>query len=176
MLEIEDYKAYLLQNYNFIDDLRSANSLLYERLDDVFSVLEYIEERFTKYQKVEEELEVIFEVGFSFLHEQIEELKNLIRLYFQNDPIGLRKYEHLLNYHLYLSDLTDALKEKEQYNNDVKNALLSIEEDIDNILREKKDFDDSTLMRFNTLVEENVKVGTFSTLEIFSQIREELDI
>ena len=101
MLEIEDYKAYLLQNYN-LHDLRSANSLLYERLDDVFSVLEYIEERFTKYQKVEEELEVIFEVGFSFLHEQIEELKNLIRLYFQNDPIGLRKYEHLLNYHLYL--------------------------------------------------------------------------
>jgi hypothetical protein len=176
MIDLQDYKSYLLQNYNLLEDLKASNSLIYDRLADVLKVLAFIEERVERYQKIEEEFEVIFEVGFSYFYEQFEEVKNLIHLYFQKDFTGLKKYEDLINYNLYLTDLTEALKEKSLYNSDTKTVILRIVEEIETIISERREFGDDIFQRFNNMLQERVPVGTQSTQEIFALISEELDI
>jgi hypothetical protein len=125
---------------------------------------------------VEEEFEVIFETGFSYLHEQMEEIKNIYNLYFKGDLYNLKKFEILINYHLYLSDLEEALKEKSLFTEKVKKEFFKIYGEIEDILSEKKDFDQEIFDRFNTIIEEIAVVGTFSTQEIFGMIKEEIDV
>lgn len=176
MIELHDYKSYLLDNQDFIQLLKESNSIIYDRLEDVFNVLEFIEKRVEKYEKVEEEFEVIFEVGFSYLHEQLEELKNIYNLYFKNDLAGLKKYASLINYYLYLSDLVEALKEKSLYSEEAKQAISNIYDEIENIFSEKKDFKQEIFNRFNLILEEFAPVGTLSTQEIYGMIKEEIDV
>ncbi|NLD25904.1 MAG: hypothetical protein GX661_00935 [Acholeplasmataceae bacterium] len=176
MINLEDYKSYLLQNYNLLEDLKASKSLIFDRFADVLKVLGFIEERVERYQKIEEEFEVIFEVGFSYFYEQLEEVKNFIHLYFQKDLVSLKKYEELINYNLYLTDLTETLKEKSQYTADTKTTILQILEEIETIVSERREFNDEILHKFNNMLQEYVPVGTQSTQEIFALISEELDI
>ncbi|HHX80465.1 MAG TPA: hypothetical protein GX692_05325 [Acholeplasmataceae bacterium] len=176
MIDFHDYKSYVLDNQDLIQFLRESKSIIYDRFEDVFQVLEFIEKRVEKYEKVEEEFEVIFEAGFAYLHEQMEELKSIINLYFKNDVAGLNKYASLINYYLYLSDLIETLTEKSLYSEDAKQAIANIYEEIETIFSEKKAFEQEIFNQFNLVVEEYAPVGTLSTQEIYGMIKEEIDV
>ncbi|MDD3999348.1 MAG: hypothetical protein PHX62_00430 [Bacilli bacterium] len=176
MINLDDYKAYLLENKIFLDALKDHHSLIYERLEDVFSVMEYIENQVEKHERVEEEYEIVFEFGFSYLHGQIEEIKNLFNLYFKKDFLGFKKYDALINYHLYLCDLEETLKGLSLYSEQAKTAIFNIYEEIETILSEKKEIDYEILTKFNQTLEEFVSTGTFSNQELFAMMKEEIDM
>lgn len=89
---------------------------------------------------------------------------------------GLKKFQPLINYYLYLSDLTEALKEKSLYTDEAKAAISDMYDEIENILSEKKDFDQELFKRFNVILEGYAPVGTFTTQEIFGMISEEIEV
>lgn len=176
MINVQDYKAYVKQNYNFLELLRENNSYIYERLNDVLKVLGYIELLVDDETKVNEDLEVIFEVGFSYLHEQLEEIKVYYNTYFKKDYPLFRQYEQFINYSLYLDDLEEVLKEKKLYTIDTKKAIDEIAAEIENVLVNKFEPNKDLFEKFNNLIEANVPIGTLTTLEIFGMIVEELTL
>lgn len=176
MIDIHDYQSYLTQNRDFLEMLRENFRIIYDRFEDVLVVLDFIKERVSKYEKIEEEFEVIFEVGFSFLHQQLEELKNIFELYFKNDKGSLSKYQPLVNYYLYLSDLIESLKERKLYSKKAKEEISQMYDEIESILSEKKDYDEEIIKKFNLILEGYAPVGTLSTLEIYGRIREEIEV
>lgn len=176
MVNITDYKSYIHANYNFLELLRENDSLVYDRLSDLLKVLGFVELLVDQNKPLDEELKVIFEVGFSFFHEQFEEIKIYYNTYFKRDFLKFREHELLINYNLYMDDLEEVLKEKNLYDNELANAFGEIKEDIDNILRGKNAITLDTLNKYNETIELYVPVGTLTTLEIFSLIVEELQI
>lgn len=176
MINISDYKSYIHGNYNFIELLRENNSLVYDRLSDLLKVLGFIELLDDQKKPIEEELELIFDVGFSFFHEQFEEIKLYYNTYFKRNFLKFQENELLINYTLYLDDLEEVLKEKKLFDNEVGISLQEIKEDIDDILRGKKDITIDTFNRYNEIIEQYVPVGTYTTLEIYAMIVEELQI
>lgn len=176
MINVQDYKAYIHHNYNFLELLRENNSYIYERLNDVLKVLGYIEMLVDDEIKVNEDLEVIFEVGFSYLHEQLEEIKVYYNTYFNRDYPLFRQYEQFINYSLYLDDLEEVLKEKKLYSVNAQIAIKEIADDIDNVLLNKLNPNKDLFEKFNNLIEANVPIGTITTLEVFGMIVEELTL
>jgi hypothetical protein len=174
MIDIEDFKSYFHQNFSLIELLRENNSLVYDRISDVLKVLGFIEMLADEDKTIEEDFEVIFKVGFSFFHEQFEEIKAYYNDYFKRDFPKFLQYETLINYTLYLEDLEEVLKEKSMYNEDVKTAVNSITGEIDKILSAQLPFELNLLDNFNEILEHKVPVGVLTTLEIFAMIVEEL--
>ena len=174
MINIADYKSYVHGNYNFIELLRENNSLIYDRLGDLLKVLGFIELLVDQNKPVEEELELIFEVGFAFFHEQFEEIKIYYNSYFKKDYFKFKESELLINYTLYIDDLEEVLTEKKMYDKEISNAFGEIREDIDNILRGKNNISIDTFNNYNEIIEQYVPTGTLTTLEIYAMIVEEL--
>lgn len=176
MINITDYKAYIQANYNFLELLRENNSLIYDRLNDLLKVLGFIELLADQNKQIEEELELIFEVGFSFLHEQLEEIKIYYNTYFKKNLIKFKEKELLINYYLYINDLEDTLKEKDLFRDEIKGAFSEIKDDIELCLKDKKEHTIEVFDGYNQIIEQYVPTGTLTTLEIFAMIVEELEI
>lgn len=176
MLNIKDYKLYLKNNKKFLQMLSDKQSIVFDRLDDLFKVLDHIAKLIGKKKPLEEGMDLIFEVGFSYLHEQIEEIKLYYNFYFNDDYEKFKEHEVLINYSLYLDDLEDVLKEKDTYDAETQEVFDLIKEEIDELLANNKKLPPKILQRFNQYVEELVPVGTLTTLEIYAMIVEELQI
>ena len=59
----------------------------------------------------------------------------------------------MINYNLYLDDLKEALNEKELLNNETKEGLTELEQEIENILVKQEKFNDDDINRFDLMVE-----------------------
>lgn len=176
MIDIGDYKSYFHQNFSLIELLRENNSLVYDRINDVLKVLGFIEMLADENKTIEEDFEVIFEVGFSFFHEQFEEIKVYYDEYFKKDFHKFLQYDSLMNYALYLEDLEEVLKEKSMYDDDVKSVVNKISGEIDKILNDQLPFELNLIDSFNENLEHKVPVGVLTTMEIFAMIVEELNL
>jgi type I site-specific restriction endonuclease len=176
MINTIDYSSYLEENSQVLEKIKKMDLFTYERLDDVLQVMEFIMTRVNNYSKVEEEFEVIFEVGFTFIYDQLESIKTIYEHYFNKDDDSFKKYDHLMNYYLYLEDLVENLKEKSLYKLKTKKAIEDILSRIEEILKNKVDFTDQVFDEFNLIIEEFVPVGTLSTAEIYALILEEITI
>lgn len=177
MINIDDYNSWLEDNQDLIVMLEKNNSVIYERLDDIIKVLSYIEALYLAQKEVEEDLEVIFDVGFSYLYETIEEVKLYYENYLNNDFILLNQYSYIINYILYLDDLKESLIEEQLFSDDIKTLFSDIFNELDNILKEKKTFKLEILDKFNAKLD--VYISSFevvTVLEVFSRIAEELSL
>ena len=117
-----------------------------------------------------------FRSRFTYFHQQLEELKNIYEIYFKNDIAGFKKYQTLVNYYLFLSDLAESLKEKSLYKEEAKEAISGLYGEIEDIFSEKKDFDQEIFQKFNLILEGIAPVGTLTTQEIYGMIREEIEV
>jgi len=176
MINYSDYNAYIMQNNDFIGMLKDNKTILYERVFEIKTILDYLSEIAAKGNKLQEEMHVIFEVGFSYLHEQLEEIKLYYDIYFKKNVNQLKKYDKFINYSLYLSDLKDTLIDKAIYGQKTKTTFEKIANKIDKILKGLKKADDEIFDEFNIMLEECVPVGTLTTLEVFALVSEELNI
>ncbi|HHZ18835.1 MAG TPA: hypothetical protein GX390_06065 [Acholeplasmataceae bacterium] len=176
MINHGDYRAYLAQNDDFLRMLKDRKIQVYDRLHDIIVVLDHISARAERGEKIEEELHVIFEVGFSFLHEQIEETKTYYEKFFQRDTATFKQYDALVNYLLHLSDLEDTLKDRNLYRAETRAAISEVVGKIEDVIREKKPVIPEMFDEYNILLEGYVPVGTLTTVEIFALIGEELNL
>ncbi len=178
MINVDDYKSYYQDNNDFFDLLIENKSLVYDRLSDVFKVLGFIEMMVDMYTKIDEELEIIFETGFSYFHEQIEQIKIYYKDYFKGNFTKFEHYAPLINYSLYLDDLSEALDEKELLDKETKEAIEELGQEIENILIKQEKFTDEDIDRFDLAVGELITSSNpiYTTQEIFAMIVEELEI
>lgn len=177
MINIDDYNSWLMDNEDFLVMLEKNNSAIYERLDDVIKVVSYIEALYVAQKKVDEDMEIIFDVGFSYLFETIEEVKLYFKTYLNNDMLLLNKYSYVINYILYLDDLKASLIEKDLLNDEIKTVFSNIFMKLENILKERKPFKLEILDNFNS--ELDMYLSSFEVmtlLEVFSRISEELSL
>lgn len=177
MINKKDYDAYIAQNKMFLDMLKRTSPVLYERIYDVTVVLDYITHLFDNTKRIGDELQVIFETGFSFLHEQIEEIKAYYELYFNKEGSLLNKYASFVNYNLYLNDLSETLREQRgALSEEIILTIDNISEEIDDLMLNNKPADFGILDKYNNYLEGLIPVGTLTTIEVFALIAEELGL
>lgn len=180
MIQSKDYKNYLNAHKEFLKVLEDNNSILHYHLKDVIYVCDYIVEYFKKNGESDEavDLEIIFETGFKYLHEQLEQIKIYYENYFKKDYFLFKRYELLIHYALYIDDFCESLDEKGHLSAHRKNILSTLAKDIEKLIIEKGEWNDEIIDNFNQVIESCIPNHTeiLTTEDIFAQIAEEIEI
>lgn len=175
-MNVQDYQQYYQSNAMLLQKLEEENLFLSHRFQDLIKVLDYIVTLYEGSNKIEEDFEVIFEVGYVFLFHQFEDFKNYFTSYLESDYVLLKKYDTLINYTLYLDDLYQVLQDKDNFTEEQKKVFLNVQTSIEDILKNKAEVTETTFEEFNDSLEEVLlhTTDTITTLEVFEQIIEEL--
>jgi hypothetical protein len=176
MINSREYEAYMKENNDFLQAFQNINSLTYIRLSNLIKLLNIIVDMDKRKKNISDELEIIFDSGFTFLSDQIEDIKIYFNNFFDEDFDLLFKYEHLINVYLTYEDLMVSIKEQSVLDADTKKTIEHILFEIEDVLKYRKEFINEKYQEFDEVIQDisnrfpNVKI----TLEIFEEIYDQL--
>lgn len=176
MINSREYEAYMKENNDFLQAFQNINSLTYIRLSNLIKLLNIIVDMDKRKKNISDELEIIFDSGFTFLSDQIEDIKIYFNNFFDEDFDLLFKYEHLINVYLTYEDLMVSIKEQSKLDDSTKKIINDILYEIEDILRNKKELSNERYEEIDEVMMEissqypTVKI----TLEILEEIYDEL--
>jgi hypothetical protein len=161
-----------------IKQMEATNSPILITFKDVISVNDHICKLVEQNEKVDEELADIFEIGFGFLTNTLEDLKVYYNDYFKKNILELNHYAPLILYHIYLDDFKWHLLNKEEMNEERSKVIDRIESEIDSILVGRGPFNHELIDSYE---EEIRNITPFrddfhAVYTVFSMIAEELNI
>ncbi len=128
-----DYRNWLLENNDFLNHLSHHNSVLYLYIKDVIISLNYIDA--LEENEVDADMREIFDTGYAYLYNFIEELKIILENYFKNDFHKFIENDAFIHYYMYVSEIRDVLIDDNVYNEIVKEQFEYILEKIELILQ-----------------------------------------
>ncbi len=107
----EDYKHWLEDKQEFINQLIELDSLLFNRLEPVYNTLEYY-----KNKELNEQEFPIFDVGYMYLAEQIHGIENYISIFGSLEALEEQSvaYNYLMEVNDFYDD-HDLKDDKEMY-------------------------------------------------------------
>ena len=72
----KDYEYWYSENKNLFEHLEHHNSLIYNRYQDIFEVLNFIKNMDPK--DIDEDYELIFSEGFAYIYDRINYIKSFL--------------------------------------------------------------------------------------------------
>lgn len=174
----KEFRQWLDENAHFYEHLRMHDSILYNRFLPVYEVLRYLyEEELQNYESADEDVLKIFQVGFEYLHSQVNICKIYLEKVFNNDIHELLEYEQIINYVLYIEDLQYELNENNIEVDD--NKLNQLTHYLESIIMKKKLVPENIKMYVDSKVHEiigNDDHNFNSIIDIFVEIADALEI
>ena len=177
MINYKDYSQYISENKKIINILNDNGSIIYDRIDDAISALDIISDYAKKSNKLEEEIETIFEVGFTYIHEQLELIKIYFYDYFKGDYLLFKQFEKAIYYILFIDDLCEVLDEMEYLTDERRDYFENISREIEERIQSRKEFDIPYFENLEIGISSHLprKAEIYTTEMIFADIREELE-
>jgi hypothetical protein len=171
-----DYNSWIKENKTFLNKLANHNSLLYDNLNDVVKVVDYINSGKPVPKDIDSKL--FFDTGYAYLNTTVSELKLYLEKYFNNDIHILLEYESLIFYSLYLDEIKMLIIDQNKYTETIKAEFDRILQEIEDTLSQRRPFSDDMITDFNIALESVLpKDVTYITIpEIFFRAAEELNI
>lgn len=172
----EDYINYINEHNDLIEKLYSTNSQLLLCLDDVIKVCDHIY-KISQDQTISDELAQIFEIGFGYLANAIEDLEAYYNECLNKDIILFNQYAELIIYLILIEDFKSYLISNDEYTSAEKEVIENMITEIDNIISNKKDFNDLMIKDYTDKLERLDFNEEFKpTYTVFSMILEELEV
>ena len=173
----KDYASWKIENNDTIEEFVKNHSVIYERLEPVYEVLNHIYNMVVEKQEVDEDLETIFEVGFNYLHTQFDIIKIYFETLFQSKCDDFVEYSDMILFLLYIFDLR-ADMESNDINPDIV-ELDDLEVNIENMIMERRDdheFINSKMNETLAIVFDLMDYEYVSIIDVFVEIAENLGI
>lgn len=170
----EDYINYIGENNDFLDKLYSTNSELLFCFEDVIKVCDTIYKMYDKKETISDEINEIFEIGFGYLVNTINDLKSYYKDCLNSDIIALNHYSRILVYSILLEDYKAYLVSNEEYDGNVKDVVEKGLKEVDDIVTNKKTFDDEVIQSLEKILNFATEEDYKPSYLIFSMIFEEL--
>lgn len=173
---INDYKNWFKNKQELIHHFMHHNSIIFTRVENVIKTLNFISK--LKEEELNDDYSVIFDCGYSYIYQIVGEVELYLDKYFNNNMHEFLNYEPIINYSLYLNDLKEALIEDESYSEELNNEINQINNNIENILSQRRQFILRVLEEYDNrilaLIDPNKTILT--TPEVYDRIYEELQI
>ncbi len=176
----KDYQRFKEDNLEILKMIKNNGENTYLLIEDVIVVLDYIAKEAEKNTKLEPELYEIFDYGYAFLANILDEITYISHDYLDNDVLMFRKYDRLVTYWFYIQDLQGFI-ESEIEDHNVEHLKSSINEldhlldEIDEIFRNRKDTSEELFNHFEEIISKcNPDLKHKDSFTIFSLIREDL--
>ena len=174
-----EYARWKLEKSELIQSLKASSSNLIIRFNHVIDVVDFLYDKMVETLSYEEEELNIFKTGFYYIAEQIEELENILRDYYQDDLEALELRAKDVNLLLSTIEFQNELMGVDAFDETDLNKLIAFEKNVLNKIKDKeqvpesmfKELDEMTLEMFSKL-----EVEFFSINDIFLEIADELGI
>ena len=174
---LKDYASWKIENHVILDTFRNNNNMIYERLEPVYLVIEYIYDLACEQEELDEDLEAIFNIGFNYMHSQYSVIKIYFESLFQSKCEDFEEYHEMILFLMYIFDIRTDL-ENHDINSDLE-SLNTAETYIENMIMERrKDFDYVRNLMNETLqdVFDQIDYEYISIVDIYVEIAENLNI
>ncbi len=175
---LKDYANWKMENVEILEKLKANDSMIYDRLEPVYKVLNAIYEEAVEQRDLTEDMRTIFQVGLNYLHTQFEVIRIYYEKLFQSDCHRFEHYSPLMGYLLFISDFRADLEEYDEDLIDFSD-LNDVETLIENMIAEKDDNFQYAADRLNKAIDEIVNQLDFeyvSIIDIFVEIAENLNV
>jgi hypothetical protein len=173
-----EYASWKMENHDLLKYLTDNNSDLIIRFKHVIDVTDYLYDKLIDDVTYTEEDDQIFETGFYYLFDQMEEILKLLKLY-NNNIKDLETRAKDVNLLLSTIDFQNELLSSEDFEQKDMDKLVSFEQEVLSKLEKKEDvpfamfekLDHITLEMFSKL-----KIDYYPVNTIFLEIADELGI
>ncbi len=147
-----DYANWKFENYDFIHPLIVKRSKTISRFTSVIAVVDYLYEQFVKRQKLDEDEEVFFEVGFDYIHDNFYTIKTILDYQFNHNIDEMEKCAKTINLLLYVNEFQAELLNQPL---DLKQELQQLddfEQKINSYLDKKENVPDEFFPMFDDII------------------------
>ena len=175
-LILKDYANWKMDNVEIIERFRHNDSIIYDRLEPVYAVLNHIYDHALE-EDLSEDLKTIFQVGLNYLHSQFEVIKVYYEKLFDSDCDLFEAYAPLVGYLLFISDFRADLEEYEDLIDFT--PLDEVETMIENMIAERDDRFEYAANKLNQTTKNIVDQLDFEyvgVIDIYVEIAENLGI
>lgn len=174
-----EYANWKLENHDLLKYLVDSNSDLIIRFKHVIDVIDYLYEKLIDDQSYTDEENHIFETGFYYMFDQVEEILNLLNKSYHNNIKDLELRAKDVNLLLSTIDFQNELLGVENFEQKDMDQLIEFEQEVLKRLENKEEvpidlfdkLDEYTLSLFQKL-----DVEYFPINDIFLEIADELGI
>ena len=173
----KDYATWKIENSETLEQFNNNSSVIYERLEPVYEVLNHIYDMVVEKQEIDEDLETIFQVGFNYLNTQFDIIKIYFETLFQSKCEDFADYSNMILFLLYIYDLRIDL-ENNDVNSDIE-ELNDLETNIENMIMEKRDDQEFINSKMNETLEivfDLMNYEYVSVVDVFVEIAENLGL
>lgn len=173
----KDYATWKIENTETLEEFNVNSSVVYERLEPVYEVLNHIYDMIVEKEEVDEDLETIFQVGFNYLNTQFDIIKIYFETLFQSKCDDFADYSEMILFLLYIYDLRIDL-ENNDINSDIE-ELNDLETNIENMIMERRDDQEYINSKMNEtlgIIFNLMDYEYVSVIDIFVEIAENLGL
>lgn len=173
----KDYASWKIENSQTLEQFDENRSVVYERLEPVYEVLNHIYDMVVDKEEIDEDLETIFQVGFNYLNTQFDIIKIYFETLFQSNCKDFAEYSNMILFLLYIYDLRTDL-ENNNISSDIE-ELNDLETNIENMVMERRDdheFINSKMNETLSIVFNLMDYEYVSVVDVFVEIAENLGL
>lgn len=174
----EDYQSYMEECSELLDMLKVNGKEVYYAINDVIKVTNYIIEQYKNNNKIDEDLDEIFDIGYGFLANVLADMKTYYEDAFDKNPKTFEKYSELLLYSIYIEDFKSFLESEDLMNDDALETINEMLNQLDSIFTHQKEFDSNLPIDLNAQLNElGIEKFKFKpAYSVFQMICEELHL
>jgi hypothetical protein len=173
-----EYASWKMENHDLLKYLTDNNSDLIIRFKHVIDVTDYLYDKLIDDVTYTEEDDQIFETGFYYLFDQMEEILKLLKLY-NNNIKDLETRAKDVNLLLSTIDFQNELLSSEDFEQKDMDKLVSFEQEVLSKLEKKEDVPFSMFEKLDHITLEmfsKLKIDYYPVNTIFLEIADELGI
>ena len=174
-----EYAGWKLEHSELLENLKELDSPLVIRFENVLSVTDYLYDKLIDDTTYSEEDHEIFQTGFYYIYDQIEEIIKLLKEVYNNDFNELNNNSRKINLLLNTIDFQNEILSQESYDEKGLQFLLDFEQDIISKIKTNKEIDEKTYELFDmeTLkIFKKMEVEFYPIDTIFYEIADELGL
>lgn len=174
-----EYANWLLENSDFLKQLEKTHSSIFVRLHPVMLVLDHFYNKLIDDETYNLEEDNVFNVGFYYLADQIEEVKWFYKNKFEEDIKKLNLFGSEVNLFLEALELQLELIERDLEEDEVVTKAIELPNTIRELIDKLENFNDET---YDTLGETFTKIyykegfDYYSVTEIFLEIADDYNL
>ncbi|VEU83060.1 hypothetical protein [Acholeplasma hippikon] len=174
-----EYASWKLEHSELINNLKQLDSPLIIRFENVLNVIDYMYDKLIDDPKYSDDDHEIFETGFYYVYDQIEEIKKILKAVYNNDYLALNLDAKSVNLLLNTIDFQNDLMSQSNVDESAMQFFLDFEKEVIEKLNNKQKIEEDMFKRLDEeslKIFKKLKVSYYPIDTIFLEIADELGI
>lgn len=174
-----EYVNFKLENKDFLDKLEAEGNDIYYRFKHVLDVVEYLYNSLVDKEDYGEQEHIIFETGYFYIVTQVEEIKDLLKTFYNNSIVNLNNNAKEVNLLLNTYDFQTEVSNYQDLDSKHIESLLEFDKKIIKYLESKESIPEKLYIELDNLVSklyEDLEMDYYTLNTIFLEIAEQYNI